>query len=443
MILDTGFRCPDFTHLGLVPFAPSTDYRVLLNSSGWSGPVSQLAGLTGFSGIFGPGTFYPNSGSIDQITRMFWCVKAWDLTINISRIMAADPMTCRSIFFDPFLPFPPFIDAFGYCSIGAFAGNSNTLPPAMNWSNKILTTQDYCSYDSAGLNYNRDRSGNCPYYLNSGSAPNTNICVPINPIQKFNDLLCRQSFFSWSPTEEDVANFFTGDIRSIQTSPYVTRGLQFRVLTPSEILLLGYDCPTDFYFQDVYSIFSLSIMDTDSLAYSGNSLRNFTGFYPVTYDEQSPFACYGRSGEVLTNSWGEITGYGINKKMSGISSPYIYDINTGFAGYTVSGSDPRRFFPFIHFQMALRTPILSVSDSNSCPVNDIISNIRTRAGQRQVGSLIIRDFISGFTTEALRNTEVMNIPLYAQTNTNATQYFIEAILQPRDLWVSTSGTPRY
>jgi hypothetical protein len=443
MILDTGYICPEFSYLGFVPFAPETNVHALINSSGWNGPTQQISGLTGVSGVLGPGTFYPGSGSIDQITRSFWCVKSWQLNVNISRVMAADKMTCQLLIIDPTLPFPPFLDAFGFCSIGAFAGDSNTLPPAMNWTTKTLPTQDYCSYISAGLNYNKDRSGNCPYYLYSGFSLNTNVCSPLNPIQKFNDLLCRQSYFSWSPPEEDIAMFLTGDINLVKSSPYVTRGTQFRVLTPAEILLLGYVCPVNFYFQDVYSIFSLSIMDSDGVALSGGCLRNLSGYKPELYDNQYPFGCYGKSGEVLTNSWGEVTGYGINKKLSGISAPHLFDIGTGYVGITATGNDSRRFFPFLHFQMALRTPVLSVSNTNFCPINDIVSTVRTRVGQRQIGTLKIQDFISGFSTQALNNTTIMTVPLYAQTNTSQTQYLIEATLKPLDLWVSASGTPKY
>jgi hypothetical protein len=136
MILDTGYICPEFSYLGFVPFAPETNVHALINSSGWNGPTQQISGLTGVSGVLGPGTFYPGSGSIDQITRSFWCVKSWQLNVNISRVMAADKMTCQLLIIDPTLPFPPFLDAFGFCSIGAFAGDSNTLPPRNELDNQ-------------------------------------------------------------------------------------------------------------------------------------------------------------------------------------------------------------------------------------------------------------------------------------------------------------------
>jgi hypothetical protein len=446
MIVDTGYVCPEFSHLGLFPFAITDNPQELYNASGYSGPTIPLdveATLSGVSGIYGPGTFYPSSGTIDQLTRMFWCVKSWDLNVNISRIMATETMICEIIIFDPFLPFPPFVNAFGYCSIGAFAGNNNVIPPPMNWMSKTLTAQDYCSFSSAGLNYNNNRVGNCPYHLYSGANPNERFCSPINPVQKFNDLLCRQSFFSWSPKEEEIRHFITGNPREIKNSPYIAQGLQFRVLNPAEILAFGYRCPVDVYFQDVYSIFSLSIMDANALAISGNSLRGVSGYYPDLFDEQYPFGCLGKSGEVLTTSWGEITGYGVNLKPSGIDIPLVYDLKTGSPSFPINPKSPRHFMPLVHFQMKLKTPSLAVSNSNFCAVNDTLSTIRTRSGQKKIGDFVIRDHISGFTNEALRNTEIMRIPLYATSNTNPSQYFIEAIMQPRDLWVTSSGTPRY
>jgi hypothetical protein len=147
---------------------------------------------------------------------------------------------------------------------------------------------------------------------------------------------------------------------------------------------------------------------------------------------------------VLTNSWGEVTGYGINKKLSGIKcSAFIRYRNRLRWYYPQPVTILEDFSHFFIFKWRLELPFYPFSNTNFCPINDIVSTVRTRVGQRQIGTLKIQDFISGFSTQALNNTTIMTVPLYAQTNTSQTQYLIEATLKPLDLWVSASGTPKY
>lgn len=443
MIIDTGYRCHELTHLGLLPFAITEDYTELYNQQGYSGPCLPInesnAAISGFSGILGPGTPYPVSGTIDQITRQFWGVKSWNLTVKVSRIMSASSVECPIKIYDPFLPFPPFMSFFNYCSIGAYAGEQGSIPPPMVVISKTLTMQDYCSHSSN--NSNKDRTGSCPYNSYSGINPNTQVCCATNPIQKFNDLLCRTSYGTWSATEEDWRYFETGNIRDLRYNPYIDKSFQFRVYSNPGLLGM-YDCPDSIYYEDVYSMFSLSIMDSHGFVPSGSCTASISGYIPDTYDYMPPFSCYGKSGEVLTSSYGDITGYGINKKPSGVSIPLVYDAFTGISNnFPITGI--KTFFPLINFNMQMRTNSTVVSNSNLCPVKDRISSIRQRAGQKRVGELIIRDFVSGLGSPLDKDLAIMKVPLFATTTTNSAQFYIEATLQPQDTWVTNSLSEKY
>ena len=434
MILDTGYRCHELTYMGLLPFAAEEDYKALYNQSGYSGPIRDIQetniAISGFSGILGPGTPYPCSGTIDQITRMFWGVKSWNLSVNIQRTMDAGYIYC----------FPT--QHFHYCDIGGYRGDQYSVATPILFTSKTLTMQDYCSNTSSG--YNIDRKFRCPYSEYSGTNPNTQICSAVNPIQKFNDLVCRKTYASWTPTNKDWDEFTTGvtitDLAKLKKNPYISEGTQFRVFSSPDIFLECSDVP---FFQPVYSMFALSIMDPHSFIHSGSCLAFTTGYTPETYDTQYPFDCFGKSGESLASSHGDITGYGINPKPSGINLPLLYDIGTGInEDIKPRANSDKNFFPLINFNFALRTFLTAVNHNSICPIKDRVSSIRQRIGQKRVGQLIIRDFISGANaTHPDLNT--MTIPLFATTTTSPSQFTVNAVLQPEDLWVNSQLQPRY
>ena len=434
MILDTGYRCHELTHMGLLPFAAEEDYHALYNQSGYSGPIKDIQevniAISGFSGILGPGTPYPTSGTIDQITRMFWGVKSWNLSVSLQRNMDLGQVFCNPVW------------QFHYCDIGGYRGVNGLIEAPILFTSKTLTMQDYCSNTSN--NFNIDKKFRCPYSEYSGTNPNTQICSAVNPIQKFDDLVCRKTYASWTPTNQDWNNFTTGvtivDLAKLKKNPYISQGTQFRVFSSPDI---SFSCPDVPFFQDVYSMFALSIMDPHSFVNSGSCLAFTTGYTPETYDDQYPFDCLGRSGETLASSHGDITGYGINPKPSGINIPLLYDIGTGISDeMKPRKNSDQNFFPLINFNFALRTFSTAVGSNNICPVRDRVSSLRQRLGQKRVGRLIIRDFISGANATDL-DLNIMTIPLFATSTTSPTQFFVEAVLQPQDLWVNSQLQPRY
>lgn len=445
MILDTGYRCHELSRLDLLPFAIATDVDLLYNQSGHSGPVIAIPennpAISGFSGVLGPGTAYPVSGTLDQVVRQFWAVKSWNLTITMSRVMDDRWEDCPIVLYDPFLPFPPSFRFFNSCSIGAYAGNYGQIPPPMIIASKSLTLQDYCSNQSTG--YNLDRRNICPYSDFSGVTPNSQTCCAINPAQKFNDLLCRKSYASWMPTDEDWNTFATGNLRDLRFNPYVSKTFQFRVYSNPELITM-YRCSDTVYFEDVYSMFSLSIMDNHNFTNSQSCNIPVSGYYPDIESGAYPFDCFGVSGESLISSYGDITGYGVNKKPSGIDIPLLFDVGTGVSEeFAPDEHDPKTYFPLINFKMRLRTNSTSVSDGNLCPVNDSISSIRTRRSQSRVGQLVIRDFVTGAGSTLDSDLAIMEIPLFATTTTRPATFSVDAVLQPSDFWVYSDLREKY
>lgn len=443
MILDTGYRCHEFAHLGLLPFAICDDVNLLYNQSGYSGPKESIretnAAISGFSGVLGPGTPYPTSGAIDQILRQFWSVKSWILTVDLARVMDATWEDCPLAIQTPSSPFPLIWRFYNYCSLGQYAGESSSLPPPMTMVSKTLTMQDYCS--SQAVSGNRDRRGVCPYSEYSGSNPNKQTCCATNPIQKFNDLLCRKTYASWTPSNADWDKFPTGDLYSMyNTNPYVDKSTQFRVLSNPELMGM-YTCKDALYYDDVFSMFSLSIMDYHNFLHSGSCNAPTTGHYPELYPQKAPTDCLGLSGEVLASSNGDITGYGINLKPSGIDIPLLFDIGTGVAE-SFKPNDSRNYFPLINFKMQLRTPVTAVGGAYICPVKDTISSIRTRAGQKSVGELIIRDYISGSAVNDSALSQ-MKVPLFATNTADPCNYLVTATLQPVSFWVKSDLQENY
>lgn len=424
MILDTGVRCPDMMGINLFPFFTSTDYNELYNGSGWNGPVPSLTSSTysGASGMFGPGTFYPGTGNLDQWTRAYWCVKAWLLTVKLYRVMDAGLVECN----DFGIP----ISVFSYCTIGGFGGDVGSINTAEIFT-KILTTQDYCSYNSTS--YNQDNPSICPPV----GEPNFNsnsICTPINPIQKFNDLFVRDRYFSWKPTEEDVKNFESGQYNKVATA-YRYDFTQFRVLTTPL-----FDCGLLPSYDSAKSIFSLSLMNPDILTYSGSCLRTGASSKPEI-DSNNPFGLNGISGEALTNKWGQVTGYGLTQKPSGFSAPCMFDLGTGIGALNISeNTSGANFMPFAYFQLRLKN---NQSSTSLCPINDTISSVITRQNQKVCGSFSIYDQpLSGDFGVANRvSRRIMQIPLFGSTT--AQQLFAEVSIEPTAFWVDSSGNANY
>jgi len=436
MILNEDYRCPSVSYIGLFPFGIEDDCQTLVNQSGYSGPVESLSSPSDrntISGVLGDGTFYPQSGGLDSLSRMFWCVKSWNLTVYISRVMNAGIVDCVHPLSEFALPeavlFPP-LSTFAYCGIGVYNGSFSQLPDPQILFSKTLTTQDYCSHTSDGIKLNQDSSGSCPYSEYSSVNENRNVCVPINPVQKFDDLLCRESYFSWCPTEEIVSGFNNDSTYDSLDSPYLDKILQFRVIDPS-ILVAGYDCDFDPLFDTCYSLFNLSIMDTKALAISGSCVKTFDGYYPDfnnSHENYRKQKC-GPSGENIVDKYGVITGYGYNKDLSGYNPPLVFDNNL----FNTS-NESSSFNPFVLFQLKLRTQKLSVSSTNTCPINDTFSTLQFRAGQKPFGKLKINDFVSGLSNAALEATRIYEIPIYAASTISSSEYSIEAVLTPIEFW---------
>ncbi len=438
MILDTGYRCPEMQSFGFFPFAISEDINELLNQSGFSGPVPKMNPTRpGLSGVLGEGTFYPVGVHLDQLSRLFWCVKDYNIQFKLSKISQADFVECSVLAFPEL--FPP-ITAFVYCGIGTFDGSTSAaiLPGFVN--SKTLTIQDYCSYLAKTGTYNANPPNICPTDIYGKDTPNKQYCVPVNPIQKFNDLLCRKSLMTWAPKQQEWNDFNTGNYKAID-SPYFMYWSQFRVTYP--LVLPPYECGLPVIFDDITaSMFTLSIMDSDALAYSGNSIRFASQNYIPPYsDRVDPFDCLGKSGETLTNSWGEITGYGTNPKPSGVYTPAVYNAGTGTLEYPLTGANKGSYFPFVHFQFRLRNKFEGLS--RNCPINELITSIQPKKNSPLIGTLKIMDFISGSTPSADNATTIMQVPLYVNSSLGASDIKIEVEVRPGQHWVNSQGISIY
>jgi hypothetical protein len=438
MIVDTGYRCPEVQSFGFFPFAVTTDINELVNQSGFSGPIPKLdENRPGLSGVIGDGTFYPASVNLDSLSRLFWCVKDYSVQIRLSKISFGSLIQCNALAFPDL--YPP-ISAYVYCGIGTFHGAGARLDNG-DIDVKVMAVQDYCSHGSNSKLFNVNRQGQCPTDLNAKtSAPNKNICCPINPPQKFNDLLCRKDYLTWAPKQEEWQHFNIGNYTAIK-SPFFSYWTQFRVTEP--LVLPPYECNyPSLYYDNVASMFTFSLMNGDALAYSGNSTRYVSQNYIPPYSEAvSPLDCLGKSGEALTNEWGEITGYGINPKPSGLHIPPLFFYGTGTPEYPMTGLNKGSYFPFTHFQMRLRNQAEGLAAQ--CPVNEVITSIMPRKGAQSVGVVKIMDFISGSSRDADNFTTIMQFPLYTASNLSQNQLQIEVMIRPGALWVSSSGTPTY
>lgn len=443
MILDTGAKCSDSLFLGIFPFGIAEDYAELLNLSGYSGPipVDAIETTKRFSGVLGDGTFYPAAAKLDHLSRLFWCVKSWTMNIKFTRSMFAQEVQCFNPFFNPlFAPIgPSFLSTFQYCIIGGYDGSPNNLS-ATDILVKQLSLQDYCSFYSAA--YNTDKSGVCPIKSNLSNS-NRNTCIPINPIQRFEDMLARNSYFTWGPTEEEITEFETGRVFTGFNGPYFDDWTQFMVINPIDPLILGYDCGIIPAIEKVKSYFTLSIMDLDGLAYSGLSKIYNGGYFPELYPESevAPFDELGLSGEVLKNKWGEVTGYGINKKPFETWSPLVYDIGLGipYSGFNAP-ENSSLYYPFIHFQMRFRNG--AANNPKFCPMNETITSIYYQnQGLQKVGNLTIKDHLTNNTITGLAASTIISIPLYAKRTFQ--NCFVDVELRASNFWATGNVVANY
>jgi len=438
MILDTGVRCSDTLTIGTFPFGVGEDYKELFNFRGFSGPVKtgiidDLTNQKTFSGVLGDGTFYPYAAKLDQLSRTFWCVKKWTMSVSYTRSSNASTITCTSAF--PLPGYAPFLDATQYCIIGGYGGSPTNLF-ATDLVSKALNLQDYCSDNSDA--YNRNIPGICPIIEAQGNE-NRNTCVPINPIQKFNDLLSRNNYFTWAPTEEEIGIFETGKSFTGLKGPYFNTWDQYAVVEPIEIVELGYDCGITPFIEKATSYFTLSLMDLDGLAYSGLSRFYQSGYYPEL-NEERPFDKFGKSGECLTNKWGEVTGYGINKKPSGLWSPLVYNIGTGINYSSFATPDNSSiFYPFFHFQMRFKN---LTSSTRACPINDTITSVYyTGVGLQKIGNFRLYDTISNNTITGREASVILDVPLYSRRNFTLSNIVIDMTAQ--EFWVDNTGKATY
>lgn len=405
-MFDSGILCPEFSSFGFFPFPISRDYQELLNYSGFSGPIPKLNSTRGgTSGIIGDGTFYPGSGNLDAMSRLYWCVKDYTLNIQIFRQV-------------------------NNCLIGEQSEDGHSVGTP-DQSFQTLTTQDYCSFNAPTGTFGKDPISFCPTELYGLNNPNTNTCVPINPIQKFNDLLCRQSYFSWSPQQSDWNNFNNPNINLATgiNSPYL---IEFQQSDISSDITLE---------QSVFGLINFSLMDINSLGVSGNfpQTLGITGYYPSLIDSLPPFSCLGKSGEALTNNWGEITGYGVNIKPSGIFTPYLFDQYNLISGYPATGNI-QSFCPFVYFYLRLFN---QVSATESCPVNDKISSLMTLPNQIPIGALNIYDFIANNTPTGQAATRILTLPLFSEETNNPSQINVVVNLNPSNEWINSKRENLY
>lgn len=423
MDFESGNRVPLIQRMGYFPFVISEDLSGVYNIQNYNGPIEYDGPISPepmFSGCLGNGTYYPSSGSLDQLLRLFWGVKAWTIQINSSSLNS-QTVSCGGL---------PFVLTY---SLDTFI-------------TKNLILQDYWSY------YNT--TGEFTSLVDNGSTtnfPNNGTCVPNNPIQKFEDLHCRKEYFTWMPDTGSISQFVPrtqGLFTGVRT-PYSTRFNIFRQVSP-------YDnqCYASTYSQ-VQSIFGLSIMSPDFLTYSG--MIGQTGdsyFVEPTVDSGNYNNFLGSqwvSGDFLTNQWGEITGYNKPTLKASGNIPLVYYkeyINKDDPTLSQEEKDkyieklnpeiPNNYFPLIYFYMKVANNE-QVTSTFNFPVNEFISTRAPSRTSKRVGTLSIRDGNGNIPSGS--QTTIFSCPLYGSSINPVMN--ANVILTPTAYWLTTSGTINY
>lgn len=427
---ETGDLIPDMTRFGAFPFEICETISGVYNISGSGGPINAVppqtaGGLRTFSGITGPGTFYPMSGSLDQILRMFWAVKSWSMTMTstIGTVTTAVPLC----------PTNPGITEVVSYSIG---------PAPL----KHLALLDLYNHTGGGTGYTLKQDSGITSTIGG------NICVPSDPIQKWTDLMCRKNYFHWSPPQE-VINIFA-DPRSTLTqqtgalkSPYVSiQSVNYTSNLDSFGCLFGGN--------NVFSYFSLAIMNPDFLVQSGvvkTGERFLEELNPDKGQYKNSLGNDWESGHALTDKWGQITGYGRVYKPSGYI-PNVFHKNYIDPDQTGKLEDGERYipefnpsnhnsyFPLIHFFAKFRNSNAGLRDI-TLPADTVITTRAPFGNARSLGNLTIYDVItndSATGTAGNQNARVVaSIPLYGGS---AAQWFnVNVTLAPEAFWINNSG----
>lgn len=435
----TGDLIPDMCRINPFPFRISESTGNLLNLSGKYGPIkipdNQLAGgLSMKSGVLGAGTFYPASGSLDELLRLFYSVKSWQLTYNLSAQES-------------------FIELPG-CELD------------------LLQNQEAIHFLDYSI-FNENNSKNLhllDYYSNSNSKdiytiktddffnPISNVdCYPSDPIQKWQDLFCRKRYFTWSPPQDLINKFNSGlyfNDPNYTNNPYI---LQFL----AEFELDGGDgvsnCYPTFLDLAVYSYFQLSIMNPEFLTYTGIGL----GFTPETgLEKLNPdsgnfnnfFGSVWESGYNLTDKWGQIIGYG-QKNLPIVDVQNVYhkeyvekNIEGDINDLDVNFNPPynKSYYPLIYFCSNVKTapsnapftiPDIFIStkvqSENALPIG-VLNIYDTLIGDSLIQTNSSNNPISGLATRLM-----FSLPLFSSTNTLT--YSINVNLTPTQFWISNSG----
>lgn len=425
MQFESGNLVPSIERYNFLPFAITENVDECYNISGFSGPINYNGPTIPtrmFSGVAGNGSFYPGSGTLEQLVRLFWGVKAWTLQITSS-------------------------------SLNSQQVSCNGLPITLNYEiggfiTKTLILQDYWSYVA--------KTGEFSPLVDPGvgsvaTFPNRGTCVPVDPIQKYEDLFCRKKYFCWMPDTESIAQFVPrtqGLFTGVRT-PYSER---FDIFRRASFETNCY--PSTFV--GVQSMFGLSIMNPDFLVYSGMNRQTGSGWYePLNIDSGNYNNFLGsrwESGNILTNRWGEITGFGHYLSASGNVPNVLYkehiDINNASDEEKekyipeFNPEFPNNYFPLIYFYMKVANNE-SVTSTYNFPVNEYISTLAPTPSAKRVGTFKIYDNNIGVnnTTTGVAAKTIFQCPLYGSSVNPMLN--ADVVLNPTSFWLTNSGENNY
>lgn len=426
---EQGFRCPDMQRFNFLPFAPEENLDALINVSGFNGPIPQvghLAPVNQLSGVLGNGSLYPGSGSLEQLSRLFWCVKAWSLNVTIVTLQVPASSGIWSDPFDNFIAPLSAPDVFKQCFIqNSFDAKTLHLTDIYGSGTFIDPTQ---SLDSPANNSQLKAHA-----------------IPLDPIMSWHELSCRNRYFSWAPPPRLQTGFYTMNVSQETNSPYI---MTFDMFANSSDPLQNINPPS------AYGMWNLSIMNSDAICRE-RAIKMPTGAMPCIIpsgtgleDVQAYSLAPQFYSGALIDDTGRITGYGYHPIVSGCPPVLAHWKTYDPKDPTTSGRDPNIFnpdvshtyFPLIYFMLRLRSA--PIDDQNQiCAFAADICSLQPQSGWNVAGTFVIYDSnITGYSnTLALKaQQEIFKAPLYAPgANANL---FVSVTLTPNQYWINQSPT---
>lgn len=404
LIIETGYRCPDLTAVNFLPFAPEQDTSNLINLSGGFGPIKpSIVNAKQLSGILGAGTLFPGSGTIEQLSRLFWCVKSWTLEINA--LVYAPGNEC-------------FVQDVNFVNLNLLDIFASGILPANNLPISNAGNQAALSAEA----------------------------VPIDSIMKWEELICRDKYFCWCPPQLLQTGFALLNFNNFNNTPFInTWSMQMT------------DDGSDELPPNAYGIWNLAIMNSDFLCRQGASILP-TGqlpcFTPTGMDDVDlnsySLAPQINSGALLDYT-GQITGYGYVPVLSGFPPVLAYRPTYDKTDPDISGRDPNLFnptnnceyFPMIYFDYRMINGPLG--QTVECAMNVRASTIQPGPGYSTAGSFSILDSnITGYSNNQslITQRELFSCPLYCPAS-ESSQISLTVTMTPLAYWINTDGTVNY